>query len=167
MGDEPGSCSRDGTKQILRCREFGGMEGGADNTPTQESGRASILLNFMSTGVPYPDVTNTQALSFIHPTQAGVFKAMATLHFYYLDLIGFYCWVRRIFDNTLSSRSWDESHITEDKWVRWRETNEWVGYLVDLHIQRKIMSCPLWIQHSVLFHYVWDEGPSTNEHFRC
>lgn len=121
-----------------------------------------FLLNFVSTGVPYPDTVDIQPLSFIHPTQAGVYKAMATSCFYYLDLIGFYCWVRRTFEDTLLNCSWDKFYTAKDEWVRWRGTNEWIGYTVDLHTQRKILSCPLWIQHSVPFHYIWDKGLSTS-----
>lgn len=127
----------------------------------------AFMLEFVSAGVPIPEVVDTLALSFIHPKQAGAFRAMAASRFYYLDLIGFYCWVRRVFDEAIQNRAWDEFYVSEEEWIKWRPIEvESVGYLVDFHTQWKVISGPIWLQHSVPFHYIWDEGLSTNERFR-
>lgn len=109
---------------------------------------------------------DTLPLTFIHPSQAGPFQAMATSKAYYLDMAAFYCWVWKVFDAALQNRSWDLFYPAEEEWKRWRDSTHAVGYLVDVSAQWKVQSGPMWKEHNVPFHYVWEEGIATNERFR-
>lgn len=132
----------------------------------KEVDELTYMLDFESHGVPFPSVVDTSSLSFVQPTRATLFRAMAISRAYYLDLVGYYCWVRRVFDEAIQNRSWDLFYPADEEWSRWWNLREVVGYLIDFHSQWKIHSAPMWEEHAVPFHYVWDEGLSTNERFR-
>ncbi|KAF7979556.1 hypothetical protein HWV62_41826 [Athelia sp. TMB] len=124
-----------------------------------------IVLYLNLEGIPYPAFVDTSSLLFLQATKRAVRKAMALSRLYYLDMIAFYRWVREAMDEELIYRGFDSDYPPQEEWTRWMKLPT-IGYLIDLHGDWRTHNLPMWKEHRVPVHYIWNEDVEANERFR-
>ncbi|KAF7975099.1 hypothetical protein HWV62_10371 [Athelia sp. TMB] len=123
-----------------------------------------IVLYLNLEGIPYPAFVDTSPLLFLQANKRAVCKAMALSRLYYLDMIAFYRWVREAMDEELIYRGFDADYPPQEEWIRWMKLPT-VGYLIDLHGDWRTHNLPMWKEHRVPVHYIWNEDVEANERF--
>lgn len=116
-------------------------------------------------GIPFPSPTDILPLDTAFPREVDVFGVMAASRSYYLDLVGFYCWIRKAFDDIFTHNPWDVSLPPSNTWKQWEKLPA-NGYLVDLSLDWETHNFPMWREHGIPFHYIWTQDLATNDRFR-
>ncbi|KZP10443.1 hypothetical protein FIBSPDRAFT_963150 [Athelia psychrophila] len=123
------------------------------------------FLGLEKDNTPFPSSFEISSLEARCALETDIFGIMAASRAHYLDLVGYYCWIRKAFKSVLNLTYWDNNHPPDPTWIVW-ENAPAIGYLVDLSADWEIHNLPMWRDHRVPFHYIWSSELASNDRYR-
>lgn len=121
-------------------------------------------LPISSNHVPSPRIDDLSELAISHPSRTGAFHALAKSRSQFVDLAGFFCYLREAFPEYFEDGTLDAKHPPSELWVPWL-TQKKTGYILDLPSAWKTHNIPLWLKTNIPIHYPWDESLAVQERF--
>lgn len=115
------------------------------------------VLPILSNHIPIPKMEDLTILTASHPSEVGAYHAMAKSRAQFVDLAGFFCYLREAFVEFFEDGGIDEKHFPSQLWVPWTKQRK-MGYLVDFAQHWRTHNIPMWLAHNIPIHYPWSEA---------